>query len=126
MTDEEMLQFQKEAVIGHRPTWRREQTGIHRNREEQLQEAVDRFMGRTRPHQTGRAMPAKRYPKKILDAFDELDLTAASTPDDIRQRYRQLVKQLHPDATGGNKNSEERFKRVVTAYQHLKAYFAES
>jgi curved DNA-binding protein CbpA len=41
--------------------------------------------------------------------------------EEIRARYRALVKKLHPDANGGDKSAEERLKVVNQAYSTLKA-----
>jgi len=38
----------------------------------------------------------------------------------IKARYIKLVKQLHPDANGGNPEAEERLKTVNLAYTTLK------
>ncbi|MEX2629866.1 MAG: DnaJ domain-containing protein [Tistlia sp.] len=45
---------------------------------------------------------------------------------EIRSRYKQLAKRLHPDATGGDRVSEERLKRVNRAYATLKTLHAAS
>lgn len=37
----------------------------------------------------------------------------------VKARYKELVKRHHPDATGGNKASEERFKDISEAYRVL-------
>jgi len=42
--------------------------------------------------------------------FAVLELTAPVTMDEIRTRYRILVKKLHPDANGGDKSAEEQFE----------------
>lgn len=36
-------------------------------------------------------------------------------------RYKQLVKRFHPDANGGDKAAEERFKEISEAYSYLKS-----
>ena len=41
-------------------------------------------------------------------------------PTEIKARYIKLVKQLHPDANGGNPEAEERLKSVNLAYTTLK------
>ncbi len=54
-------------------------------------------------------------------ALQELDLTWPLTREDLRARYRTLVKRHHPDANNGDKGAEERFKRVNEAYRVLLA-----
>ena len=50
-----------------------------------------------------------------LDALSVLGLDASATQDVIKQAFRQLVKQHHPDVGG----SAESFRRVTDAYQLL-------
>ena len=54
------------------------------------------------------------YSGKVLD----LDVDADAVQ--IKSRYIKLVKQLHPDANGGNPEAEERLKTVNHAYTTLK------
>lgn len=53
---------------------------------------------------------------EIEEALDELGLALPVTPDEIRKKYRGLVRQLHPDVIPGN---EERMKAVNAAYETL-------
>jgi len=46
-----------------------------------------------------------------------LDINPPITPDGVKARYKELVKQHHPDANGGNKDAEEKFKEINRAYQ---------
>jgi hypothetical protein len=39
--------------------------------------------------------------------------------DDVKARYKELVKRHHPDANGGTKAAEEEFKKVTEAYEAL-------
>ncbi len=57
---------------------------------------------------------------KTDEALDVLDLSAPVTADEIKARYFELVKRLHPDANGGDKTAEERLKSVNEAYATLK------
>ena len=50
-----------------------------------------------------------------MDALSVLGLEQAATQDDIKQAFRRLVKQHHPDVGG----SAEAFRRVNDAYQLL-------
>ena len=74
--------------------------------------------------QAKNATPEPRLRKlKALEskAFETLALKGDSTPDDIKTRYKELVKKHHPDANGGDRGSEERFREVIQAYQLLKS-----
>lgn len=48
-----------------------------------------------------------------------MELTPPVTPDAIKRRYKELVKQHHPDANGGDKQAEERLKAINQAYATL-------
>jgi len=58
--------------------------------------------------------------KLQLRALTDMGLDDSATPSDVRKRYTQLVKQLHPDANKGDRSTEESFSRVVKAYKVLK------
>jgi DnaJ-class molecular chaperone len=38
----------------------------------------------------------------------------------IKARFKQLVKQHHPDANGGDKRSENKLREIIQAYNYLK------
>jgi hypothetical protein len=46
-----------------------------------------------------------------------LDLTPPVTLSVVKARYKELVKRYHPDANGGAKAAEERFKEINEAYR---------
>ena len=39
----------------------------------------------------------------------------------MKARYKQLVKQVHPDANGGDRSLEDRLREIINAYNTLKA-----
>ena len=73
-----------------------------------------------------RARQARHEPRlrklKTLEAkaFETLGLAASATTADIKAAYKELVKKHHPDANGGDRGSEDRFRAVIQAYQLLK------
>ncbi len=63
---------------------------------------------------TRRLPPTERRALEILDARDHWSRT------DIRKQYKSLVKDLHPDMNGGNRDDEERLQEVVWAWDQIK------
>ena len=55
------------------------------------------------------------------EALVIMDLPVGATLDEIKVRYKELVKRHHPDANGGDKEAEERLKLINQAYTILKA-----
>ncbi len=54
-------------------------------------------------------------------ALDVMNLSPPVTADLVKLRYKELVKQLHPDVNGGDRRAEERLKLVNDAYRTLSA-----
>jgi len=52
-------------------------------------------------------------------AFTVLGLEFPVTREAVKARYKALVKRHHPDANGGDKDAEERSKRINQAYEVL-------
>src|SRR5439155_21702758 len=50
------------------------------------------------------------------DYYQVLGVPKNASQADIRKAYRKLAQQHHPDANAGNKEAEERFKEVSSAY----------
>lgn len=51
--------------------------------------------------------------------YEELGLKETASDNEIKQAFRKLAKENHPDKTMGDKKKEEKFKKVNTAYQTL-------
>lgn len=125
MDENEILRYQREAVIGHRPTWplgsgpgngdfengRAGEPAYAQFTRTFFDE--DMIFAHHRDAGSGRLEPKERR------SLAELDLTAPTSLQEIKMRYKQLVKRYHPDANGGDKAAEERFKSVKEAYEYL-------
>ncbi|MFB2550378.1 J domain-containing protein [Ensifer soli] len=130
LSDSEIARYQKEAITGHRPTWT---VGVNKDAKNGPAQAQARS-GTAGAHarlrdpfgfveQQARASEAPRQRKlKTLEAkaFETLNLAASATAADIKAAYKDLVKKHHPDANGGDRASEDRFRAVIQAYQLLK------
>jgi len=55
----------------------------------------------------------RKYIKIMELTEDSLDLSS------LKKQYKKLAKKYHPDANRGDKEMEEKFKQLSTAYNHL-------
>lgn len=125
LDDEAIAKFQKDAVIGHRPTWT---MGVNRTGDIPPSGETDPYAGasaRVRARLVGRAgaRPQARTRRlRTLEqkAFDDLGLPHSATAAEIKTRYKELVKRHHPDANGGDRSSEDRLRLIIQAYKLLK------
>lgn len=113
---EEIERFRHEGLIsGNRPTWK---TGARVNlHSKRLQEELDRFLhGTAAEYRSAYQRPLTIKERK---AWNSLDLDAPLSLPELKKHYKMLVKRYHPDATKGDKLSEERFKQITVAYKYL-------
>lgn len=109
----EIEAFRKEAVTGHRPTWKT--AGRAGSSTEALEESLRRFFGDENPRPKAKPpLPPKQRDALALLAFDDMP----SLPD-LKKRYKQLVKQTHPDLNRTDAQAEDRFKEITNAYRLL-------
>ena len=55
----------------------------------------------------------------LKDPYQVLGLSRDVKADQIKQAYRALARELHPDVNPGNVKAEERFKEITAAYDFL-------
>ncbi|MDC0059923.1 DnaJ domain-containing protein [Pelagibacteraceae bacterium] len=58
--------------------------------------------------------------EKDKDAFAIMGLELNSDWPNIQKKFKALVKKLHPDRNPGNKQFEDKLKKITLAYSHLK------
>ena len=69
---------------------------------------------------------AASHPRRSFHEADAMRTLGVSDPltlADLKTRYKELVKQFHPDANGGDRLAEEKFKTINSAYTTLLASF---
>src|SRR5215510_2222412 len=130
MSDEAVARFQKDAVTGHRPTWRLGQSGKHLGMEAKNGQSYPGFGAATDPfgmftelggRQKPRTEPRRTVRNAERKALDTLGLDIDAKAADIKARFKLLVKRHHPDANGGDRASEDKLREIIQAYNYLKS-----
>lgn len=127
MKDDEVLAYQKDALTGHRPTWK---MGTQKRGKPDFDAAMDplgvirELNGRS---SSGSGPDPDHKPKQRIvrnverKALETLGLEAGATAAQVKTRFKELAKRHHPDANGGDKSSQDRLVDIIQAYNHLKA-----
>jgi hypothetical protein len=127
MSEEEIFAYQREDVTGHRPTWPMGTNGrTHDHPDSDPESGVfgmfrDALRGNGGDETSRPAAAAAPRNPELNRALDIMNLTLPIARDDLKLRYKELVKRHHPDANGGDKKAEERLKLINQAYSHLMA-----
>jgi hypothetical protein len=133
MTAEDIARYQKDAVIGHRPTWKMGMNGgrptarSHSSRfQGEFTDAVDPFgvfseFGGPAGARTERRSENRSVRNAERKALDTLGLESDASPQEVKARFKALVKRHHPDANGGDRSSEDKLREIIQAYNYLKS-----
>jgi DnaJ domain len=134
MSTDDIARYQKEATIGHRPTWKIGMNGgkpsarSHSARFAPNLDGADDPLGLFRHFGAdGRASEHLRQKRSRVihnaerKALDVLGLEPECTTAEIKHRFKELVKRHHPDANGGDRSMEERLREIIQAYNYLKS-----
>ncbi|MCF6321296.1 MAG: J domain-containing protein [Rhizobiaceae bacterium] len=126
LDDDAIAKFQKDSLTGNRPTWA---MGVNR-KGDMPSEGSDAVKGirssarmRAKMAKAGLSHVSPRHRKlKALEkkAIEALDLPHSASEDQIKARYKELVKLLHPDANGGDRSSEDKLQQIIHSYKYLK------
>jgi len=136
MTPEDIARYQKDAVIGHRPTWKMGMNGGRPTWRSHSSRFRPDFAGDNDPfgifqdfgassgaransrQRNGAGRMVRNAERRALDT---LGLEAEASPHEVKTRFKQLVKRHHPDANGGDRSSEDRLREIIQAYNYLKS-----
>ena len=127
VSQEEIEAYQRRNVTWHRPTWKLGDKAAGPNAGEGenvwvkddlgLLGEVGLDMGLFGGKKAGTA-PQAKDPKERA-ALTVLDLKFGVSLAEMKSKYKELAKRYHPDTHGGDKDAEERFKRINQAYTYL-------
>ena len=125
MGDDDIIAYQRAAATGHRPTWSmgvRQANGRMADRQAWAEAYDDPFGIFGGTYRRSEAEPERR-PLKNLErrSFAALNLEGSESGSEIKARYKELVKRLHPDANGGDRSSEDRLRQIIQAYHYLRS-----
>ncbi len=125
MSEDDVLKYQKDAMTGHRPTWKMGTGRQHDPGRFYADTAIDPFAMFRELGGHGRAEAPKAETRTIRNAerkaFHALGLELSASRAEIKARFHDLVKQHHPDANGGDRSTEDRLVEVIQAYNYLKS-----
>ena len=62
----------------------------------------------------------RKLNEKDKDAFQIMELELNADWPIIHKKFKTLVKKFHPDRNAGNKEFENKLKKITLAYSHLK------
>lgn len=134
MSDAQVAAFQKDAATGHRPTWKTGADALNHGTSRGARSAdPDNLQGRKASdaqgffayrakRMAGATGETRRYVRPLeRKSLETLNLPETAGKEEIKTRFKELVKLHHPDANGGDKRSEDTLREIIQAYNILKA-----
>jgi hypothetical protein len=116
MSEAEIERETRDATTWQRPTWPMGNTTGHRRFSFSFDDPLGMFTDEKEGEEAARAR-AQDTPETA--AMRVLELDNPLTLVRLKARYKELVKRHHPDANGGDKAAEEKFKQISLAYTTL-------
>ena len=118
MNDAEILEFIKSDMTWHKPT---QNFSAQDNFFKILwNNALKEDLNKNGINKNHAKIAQLNFSNKDLKAFDILGLDVTKNWENIRSRFKKLVKKFHPDMNSGNRKFEEKLKVITLAYTQLK------
>jgi hypothetical protein len=128
----DVAQYQKDAVVGHRPTWKMGQGGTGARPERSGSARFYRgaedpfglfrnFAGKSRAKAAAEKPESRAVRNAERKALEAMGLDAGVSAAEIKARFKDLVKRHHPDANRGDRSTEDRLVEIIQAYKYLKS-----
>ncbi len=120
MSAEEIDAHRHADFTWHRPTWRFGTRAAGDPLRARFHDAFGLFGDAGAPGQRRRRTAGGRMEEMMA----RLRLEPGFSADELKRRYKELVKRYHPDLNGGDRAAEERLKSINEAYAFLRAWLA--
>lgn len=131
MSEGEVEEDVRRDTVWNRPTWQLG-TNLGHDSFDKSEDPFDLFTNggpvgngangqKKNDHGTGEAPIRPPISPEEERAYRTLELEYPVSADDVKSRYKSLVKEHHPDANKGAKASEERLKVINEAYSVLRS-----
>ena len=118
MNDTEILEFIKSDMTWHKPT---QNFSAQDNFFKILwNNALKDDLNKNSIDKNHAKIAQLNFSSKDLKAFDILGLDVTINWENIRSKFKKLVKKFHPDMNSGNRKFEEKLKVITLAYTQLK------
>jgi DnaJ-domain-containing protein 1 len=134
MSPDDIAKYQKDAVIGHRPTWKMGMNGKQTNSRSHSSRSRREFPGARDPfgffREAGTTadpdFDRTRFETRVVrnaerKALGALGLEPEASKQEVKTRFKELVKRHHPDANGGDRSSEGKLREIIQAYKYLRS-----
>jgi hypothetical protein len=127
LPDEEVVKHQKDDTIGHRPTWFIGVNSWARGKAARNGGRAGGFQHRFTTYDpfglfadAPDGKPVRQLRRAERKCLRQLNLEDHATKADIKARFKELVKRLHPDHNKGDRRSEDKLREVIQAYNYLR------
>ena len=118
MNDDQIVDFLKSDMTWHKPT---QNFSAQDNFFKILwNNALKEDLNKNGINKNHAKIAQLNFSNKDLKAFDILGLDVTKNWENIRSRFKKLVKKFHPDMNSGNRKFEEKLKVITLAYTQLK------
>jgi hypothetical protein len=122
MTESEIQAFHTASYSGHKPTWKFGAGPLGgKGQAHNPKSWGGRHWFDPESEQGVREPRVRERTRLQTRALEEMQLPPEAKPEQVRERYAELVKRFHPDSNGGDRSMEHRLTIVIRAFKALKS-----
>lgn len=127
MSDKQVESEIRNDTVWRRPTWRFGSDGKTANFNANFRFRDDLgIFDAAHSFQSGKKQDSgderPRHSAQVERALKIMNIDGPVNLTELKSRYKELVKRLHPDANGGDRAAEERLKDINQAYATIKKF----